>query len=245
MLKSIINILLILAFFQVSAQKALAPKLPEVQKPERQIFVRFGVDLSRIAVNYIGKIPYQAFEASVDGEVVQKYFPTFEAGWSKLTNSTVNISAQDPAIQYNYQMSGTYYRVGMNYNMLKYKQHLDRNIFFVGARLATSGFSQEASQVSLTNAWGTLETSFPKTSLHAYWFEGVIGLRGEVVRNLYMGYTIRIKRMIAHSGYNGINPYIIPGYGKGSKSSTVGISYSIFYAIPIKNPKINYPKKNS
>ena len=245
MLKSIINIVLILAFFQVSAQKALAPKLPETPKPERQVFVRFGVDLSRIAVNYIGKIPYQAFEASVDGEVAQKYFPTFEAGWSKLANSTVGESAQEPAIQYNYLMTGNYYRIGMNYNMLKYKQRLDRNIFFVGARLATSGFSQEADQISLTNPWGTIETSFPKTSLHAYWFEGVIGLRGEIVRNLYMGYTIRIKRMLAHSAYNNINPYIIPGFGKGSKSSTVGISYSIFYAIPIKNPKINYPKKGN
>jgi len=242
MLKSIFKILVILLSLQVSAQKVIVPKQPEKKKPERQIFVRVGVDLSRIAVNYIGKIPYQSFEASLDGEIAEKYFPTFEAGWSKLDENTINPSDQTLTSQYNYSMSGTYYRLGMDYNMLKYKQHLDRNIFYIGARVAFSTFNHEANQIIHTNPWGTIETSFPKTSLSAGWFEGVIGLRGEIVHNLYMGYTIRVKRIISHTDFNSMNPYIIPGYGKGSKKSTVGMSYSIFYAIPLKNPKPEPPK---
>ena len=95
-------------------------------------------------------------------------------------------------------------------------------------------------KINITNQWGTMETSFPETQLNAHWFEGVVGLRGEIVKNFYMGYTIRVKQMLAHSDYENYTPYWVPGFGKATQSMVIGMSYSIFYAIPIKNPKLDF-----
>jgi hypothetical protein len=205
----------------------------ELKEPERQVFLRFGVDLSRFVLPYISDFNQSGFELNADTELKYKYFPTVEAGYSKLTNKTEVL---------NYQSEGSYFRVGLNYNMLNYKQRFDRNIFFIGARYGFTAYSQEITEAIIKNEWGTINTSVPTENLSAHWLEGVIGLRGEIFKNFYMGYTIRIKQIVSRAEYGDVHPYWIPGFGKGSKSTSIGMSYCVFYAIPIKNPKPDFEK---
>jgi len=200
---------------------------------ERQKFVRFGLDLSRFTLPYIKDYGQSGFEASLDSEIKYRYFPTLEVGYSKIDDKTE---------LHNYYSDGNYFRFGFDYNVIKYKHRLDRNLFFVGARYGYTGYSHQADMISITNGWGTLETSLPLTQLNAQWVEGVIGMRGEIVKNLYLGYTIRVKFMLKHSNYGDYTPYWVPGFGESEKLVAVGLSYSVFYAIPIKNPKLDFEK---
>jgi hypothetical protein len=202
-----------------------------LKEPERQVFVRLGADLSRAALKYISDFDQKGFEMSLDGEVKYRYFPTLEGGYSEINQ--VNDSL-------NYHSDGGYFRIGFDYNMLNYKQRFDRNIFFIGARYGYTSYSQQVLYGEVSNEWGTINIAGDPEKLNAHWFEGVIGLRGEILKNLYMGYTIRVKQMLMHSEYGPITPYWIPGFGKANKSITVGMSYSIFYAFPIKNPKPDF-----
>ncbi len=217
-LRYIISLLMLAVFSASNAQDKL----------ERQVFVRVGLDLSRFAMPLINDNGQTGLELSMDTELAYRYFPTIEAGYSQI---------KDYTDLHHYDSYGNYFRVGFNYCMSKYKHRLDRNLFFIGARYGYTGYTHKADLINITNQWGTLETSFAETQLNAHWFEGVIGLRGEIVKNFYMGYTIRVKQMLSHSEYGNYTPYWIPGFGKATKSITIGISYSIFYAIPIKNPK--------
>jgi hypothetical protein len=81
---------------------------------------------------------------------------------------------------------------------------------------------------------GTDECNIPKANLKATWGEAVVGLKGELFRNFYMGITVRAKMMLSHTSYNTMTPYIIPGFGKGFYRFNAGLSYSILYAIPIR-----------
>jgi len=219
--KYIISLLLVLPLLSFG-QKEL----------QRQSFIRIGFDLSRIALPVIHDFGLSGFEMAMDGELKYKFFPTLEVGYNKV---------KDYNELHYYELSGNYFRLGLNYNMLNYKQRFDKNIFFVGARYGNSRFYHQASY-NFSNIWGDTDLSMPKTQLSANWFEGVMGMRGEVLKNFYIGYTIRVKSMIAHTDYENYTPFWVPGYGKATKSITVGMSYSVFYAIPIKDPKPDYLK---
>lgn len=201
---------------------------------ERKVFVRTGVDLSRFIMPYIGDLKPSGAEISFDTEIKYNFFPTIEAGFSKLEDYT-------EANEYN--LNGNYFRVGLNYSITKYKHRLDRDIFFIGARYAFSGFQHQANRISISNQWGTYETSMAETQLNAHWFESVIGLRAEFLNNFFMGLTVRLKYMITHSDYNNYTPYWVPGYGDATKSFTVGMSYSVFYSIPIKKFKYDFEEQ--
>jgi hypothetical protein len=198
---------------------------------ERKIFIRPGIDLSRFVVPYVNDIGPSGLELSVDAEYKYNFFPTIEIGFSKLNDNTE---------EHNYELHGNYFRAGLNYSITKYKHRLDRDIFFVGARYGFSSFSHQASKISFSNQWGVYEGALPETNLSAHWFEGVIGLRVEFFDNMFMGYTLRIKTMITHSDYGNYTPYWVPGYGEGTKSMAVGMSYSLFYSIPIKKFKYDF-----
>ncbi len=220
--------------FFISLCLLALPAITNAQdKFERQIFVRTGVDLSRFALPISHDFGLTGAEVSLDGEVKFHFFPILELGYNKVKNHT-NL--------HKYDLHGNYLRFGLNYNMTNYKHRLDRNLFFVGARYAISNYSHEATEINFANNWGALQTSLPTTNLSNQWFEAVIGLRAEMIKNLYMGFTIRVKKMIFKPDYGNYMPFWIPGYGDPTKSIAFGLSYSIFYAIPIKNPKLDFEK---
>ena len=193
--------------------------------PQRQVFVRVGYDLSRLALPHVRNNGSHGFEVSVDGELAYNFFPTVEIGRQSLKRNTDSL---------RYSMSGDYFRVGLDYNVINYKHRLDRDIFFLGVRLGTSRFSHEAPLAVVNGVLGTAECSIPKANLKATWGEAVVGLKGELVKNLYMGVTVRAKMMFSHTSYKTMTPYIIPGFGKGFYRFNAGLSYSILYAIPIR-----------
>lgn len=200
-------------------------------KFERQKFVRFGADLSRLALPYIHDFGLSGAEFSLDGEVRYDLFPTIEYGFNNIEDNTDF---------HSYNLTGSYYRFGLNYNMINYKHRLDRNLFFIGARYAISNYSHKADRISIDNIWGNYETSMPEATLSNKWFESLIGIRGEIFKNFYMGYTIRIKTRLDNTDYGSYKPFWIPGFGKSTKNWSMGMSYSVFYAIPIKNPKLDF-----
>lgn len=231
MLRFYISLVLVLMLLSTSGQIKKQYELPVKEQNkliERQFFIRLGVDLSRFALDFMNDIGHTGFEMSLDAELKYRYFPTVELGTNKIEYTQTDI---------NYQSQGNYLRFGLNYNMLNYKQRFDRNLFFIGARVGMSKFTQEIPNVIISNPWGEYQSSFPSENHTAQWFEGVIGLRGEVLPNLYMGYTLRVKQLLNHTDFNNLTPYWIPGYGKGFKNTALGMSYSIFFAIPIKKIK--------
>lgn len=202
----------------------------ELNLPQREVFIRPGVDLSRFILPYLNDISVSGFELSLDGEVNYSLFPTVEFGMNTI---------KDDNELHNYSAEGSYWRVGLNYNMLKYQHRLDQNMFFIGARYARSTYWQQATNISFENEWGVLNANIPKTNLNHTWIEAVIGIRGEIYKNIFLGYTIRVKGTLSATDNNNITPYFIPGYGSGKKNIRTGMSFTASYAIPIIRIKEN------
>jgi len=205
----------------------------EQKLPKREVFIRSGVDLSRFILPYMNDITVSGFELSVDAEIKYNFFPIVEFGMNTIEDNTE---------LHNYTAEGSYWRVGLNYNMLKYQHRLDQNIFFIGARYARSLYWQQSSNITFENEWGVSTTNLPKNNLNLTWVEAVIGIRGEVYKNFFLGYTIRVKGKISSSDDNNITPYFIPGYGSAIKNIRTGMSFTASYAIPIIRIKDNKNK---
>ncbi len=173
----------------------------------------------------INKNIYSA-QGNIQVNLKNKYFPVIELGYAGAEKTAPN--------NIRFDTQGVFGKAGVDLSMLKPKPNSTQknNNLLVGLRLGMSRFNYSIYNQTLTDAyWGGTETynleSIPSTSV---WFEIAAGLRVEVYKNFYMGWTVRNKHLITKATSGDTFPWYIPGYGTG-KSSVWGLSYTIGYRL--------------
>ncbi|MDE6086519.1 MAG: hypothetical protein K2G40_08990, partial [Muribaculaceae bacterium] len=143
---------------------------------------------------------------------------------------------------YTYHSSvSPYFKIGMDYNFL-YNSNPDYRIF-VGVRYGFTPFKWTLKNVtSYNNYWGEPnEIPFPDVNATAGYFEFLLGLRVNIVKNISMGWTVRYHSILHESPTAHGKAWYIPGYG--SSTSPLSASLSVFYTIPLdKNRKKKQPQ---
>lgn len=178
-------------------------------------FVRIGVDLSRIpsAMYY----PYRKEVTVVaDARINSNLYVAFEGGYANTPYSDTN---------YTYKGNGMFVTLGVDYNFLKRQYVTEKNIFYAGFRYGFSHFNYSVPTYSIKNTyWGdNLKGSIPQTAVNAHWVELLVGLKVEVLKNLFMGWNIRERILVNNVKTDEMTPLIIPGFGSGSKLSLIHI----------------------
>ena len=193
----------------------------DTTRSTRGIF--FGLDLSRFLVTALEPV-HNNFELSMGFSVTDNIQLQAEGGY-------LNVDFSDST--YRYKQSGSYYRFGAEYNMLK-RQAGELDQVYLGLMYGYSPYSHEAESITITDGyWGSGEGSLPLTINTAHWIEIKGGLRVELWKNLFVGYALRLRIFLAGNTDPKLEPYLIPGFGKADKTSAIGMSYSVFYRIPI------------
>ena len=189
---------------------------------------RFGTDLSKIVIPFFTP-EIRGLEFLADIQVSEKLFLAGEYGinTAKLTASNYN---------FNYNLSGTFLRLGFDKNILKDKKGAENDIVFVGARYSIAGLKHKADDIYIRDGhWEDVtgaETNEYKLS--AQWLEILVGIKTELFKNLFLGWSMRGMVKIKMTEDNIMKPYIIPGYGRGEKKSAFGFNYSLYYRFPYK-----------
>lgn len=184
----------------------------------RKKFIRVGIDPSRFLLTFLQPADRGGFEVQVDMELWDQFYPVVEIGY---------MFADRVETGYTLHVGGTYGRLGMDYNLLKPKEAKDRDIFFVGLRVATSRFIQGAERVYYENAFGNVTTSIPDQSITAFWSEVAFGVKAEVFHNFFVGWTGRIKYKFKVKDTL-LTPYAIPGYGRLRSESNINADFNIY-----------------
>ena len=184
-----------------------------------------GVDVSGLASKAFGSDAFSS-EISIHANLKNRFFPVVEIGYGKTdtTGEETNI---------HYQTSAPFFRVGMDYNVFYKKPHLP-GYFTVGLRYGFSSFTYDMQSPALVDPnWG--HTSIPVTyndvKSNAGWLELVLGMKTQVYKDFYMGFTVRYRARQSMKKHENTEPYYIPGYGRG-KTSNFGITYSLSYRLP-------------
>lgn len=195
--------------------------------------LRVGVDLSKILLSTLDE-NYTGLELVGDYRLKQNLYIAAELGNEKLTKQ------ED---LYNFTTSGSYLKLGVDYNVYENWFGMN-NLIHVGGRYAFSTFGNTLNnyQIFSTNryfeneqfAFGS-DIAEEFNGLNASWIEAVIGTKVELFSNLYLGASVRLGILITNKEDNRFPNLWIPGFNKVTDNSRFGASYNytISYFIPL------------
>ncbi|KAA2244458.1 hypothetical protein F0L74_00295 [Chitinophaga agrisoli] len=223
-----------------TAHKAdtIKPKAAAVVLPDSVYTVpgglRIGLDLARFVVKAFQ--PYRTDVTVVgDYRIKKDLYLAAEAGWQSTSHSDTN---------YTYKGRGVFVTAGVDYNLLKKLLPQERYMIFAGIRYGFAQMSYEAPSYTISNSyWGDkLPGSVPKTNTSAHWVELIMGIKAEVLKNLFLGWNIREKILVSGPKDDIFPPIAIPGFGSGTKKSQFDWQYTISYCIPLNDIKVHVPR---
>lgn len=194
--------------------------------------LRLGFDLSRIPMHYLN--PYRTdLEVQADMRVDSELYIAAEAGWNK--THLVN----KPVFEYN--ANGYYLKAGVDYNLIKRKYPQEANMVYVGIRYGIARMRREIPAYEISDPyWGNHNGSFSTKTLLPQWGELLLGMKVEVLDNLFLGWSLHLRILTTQNIDKQARPYLIPGFGKAKKNTNFDVNYAISYRIPLFKPK---PKK--
>ncbi len=191
--------------------------------------LRIGLDLSK-PVRSLFEKGYTGLELVGDFRFSKAFYLATELGneskdWdtATLTNTT----------------SGSYIKIGVNYNA--YTNWLDmNNEIFTGLRYGFATFNQELTGYSIYTTTHTFPSPFIETSqefsgLTAHWVEFTLGIRTEILNNLFITINLQLKRKLSETKPDNFDNLYIPGFNRTNDFSEfgVGYGYALSYLIPI------------
>jgi len=200
--------------------------------------VRVGIDLSKIARS-IYEEDYKGLEFVGDYRLTKNYYLAAELGNEHKTTDDDRL---------NFTTNGSYFKAGFDYN--SYENWLDmENMIYIGLRYGVSTFSQTLNSYEVYNT----DHSFGETStiisgqkydgLSAQWVEVVAGVKAEVFNNIYVGFSLRLNRLVSNKKPDNFDNLYIPGFNRTYNGDFgVGLNYTVSYFLPIYKKKIA-PKK--
>jgi len=233
MLKYYIStILILLMIFSVEAQNnpdSDQDKSQDSTKFKQKYGLRLGVDVGKIVRTFIDD-DYTGLEINADYRYSKNVYIAVELGTEEKITSTEFLNSTS---------KGSYFKVGIDYNM--YKNWLDmENMIYVGFRVGASTFSQTVNSYTIFNTnhefpEATITESIDFNGLTAIWSELILGIKAEVFTNLFVGLNIQLKGRITETEPDNFENVYIPGFGRtyDSGSFGVGFGYSISYLIPL------------
>lgn len=191
--------------------------------------LRVGVDLSK-PLRTLLQEDYRGLEIMGDYRVYKNYYLAAELGNEKLPFEGDNLSVTS---------SGSYIKAGVDYNAYENWAGME-NMIFAGLRYGFATFSQTLEEYNIYSInpffpRTTIDGPFESSGLTANWLEFLVGLKVEVLPNLYLGGNVQLKRMIAQSSPSNMDNLVIPGFNQTNDASSfgVGYSYNISYLIPL------------
>lgn len=225
------SICLVLLSFAGNSQEKSTTKKDSVVVPvkKERYGLRVGVDLFKLTRSFY-ETDYQGLELVGDYRLTRRHFLAAEIGNE---NKTVDDD------QLNFTTKGTYLKVGFDYN--SFQNWLDmENIISVGLRYGASSFNQTRNSYQVYNPnpyFGEEPIVIDGTKfdgLSAQWIEVVAGMKAEVFQNVFVGFSVRLNRLISQKVPANFDNLYIPGFNRTYNGNFgVGFNYTVSYFIPL------------
>ena len=142
----------------------------------------------------------------------------------------------------NFTSTGDYLKFGFDYNLFNNWTGMDNSIY-LGMRFATSSFNNRINSYTVRNPdsyWSNNVLDSYETINHsnqnANWIELLVGIKVETIKNIYLGISVRLNRLISNTTPNNFNNLYIPGFNKVTDDNSwgSGFNYTLTYSLPLK-----------
>ena len=236
-LKFTINFLFFLFFFGVSAfsqNDSINDRIKDDIKLKQRYGLRLGTDFSKLARTGFDD-EYKGFEFNGDYRITQKWYLAGELGSEEKATSNDYLSSTS---------SGQYFKAGADYNAYENWYGME-NMIYGGLRVGVSAFKETINSYSVysQNQYWTPQFSSNEqiefNGLSAIWTELIVGLKAELLHNLFVGLNVQFKYVVTQNKPENFENLYIPGYAKTYDSGNFGFGfgYNISYLIPFYKSK--------
>jgi len=184
--------------------------------------LRFGLDLYRISLTQFSN-DYSGLELVGDFKISKEFYLAVEIGREETTKQSEQV---------NFTTDGSYYKLGFDYNMYENLAGLNNQVH-LGLRFATSNYLHVLNKYTLLdrtpfwpNSANEITNGFAtgkRDDLNAQWLEFVAGFKVQLLKNIYLGLSIRY----------------IPGFNQKTDENKfgAGFNYTLTYKIPLSFKK--------
>ena len=225
---------------QIATSKdSIAVKKDSIKPKTERYGIRFGVDLFKLTRSFYEK-DYRGIELVGDYKLTRKHYIAAEVGNE---NKTVN----DDRISFT--TKGSYIKAGFDYNAYENWIGME-NMIYVGLRYGFSSFTQTLNSYKLYNPNPYFGTSPTITSgekfngLSAQWIEVVTGIKAKVFNNLYVGFSVRINKIVSNKTPENFDNLYIPGFNRTYNGDFgVGFNYTVSYFLPLYKTTVKAKEK--
>jgi len=207
-----------------------------IKKEITPLTLRFGIDLFQPAISQFDKT-IKGFEIVGDLRIKEDIYISTEIGTLERTQQSELI---------NFTTSGSYIKLGADLNMYKNWTGMNNQVY-LGIRLANSLYNHNINNYFLYRTeqlYGEeiveSEYSTGKISdLNAQWIEFIVGMKVQVLKNTYMGFSLRLNRLLSNNTPKNFGILFIPGFNRVTDENIFGSSfnYTITYSIPFRFKK--------
>lgn len=223
-----------LILFAFSVGTTVAQKQKKAEKDLTPLFNGLTIqgDIASAVSSLISGGETYTYEASTQVDLKHKLFPVLELGYGG-ANKTSNDAI-------NYKANGLYGRIGVDINLLSPKkdEKPTTNLLLAGVRLGMSSFPYSISNAIVKDDyWNETQImNYPNQNATKVWYEIALGVRVEVTKSVFMGWTVRSRNLLSQNASGGVAPWFIPGYGNNTDNNW-GFNYVIGYKLQIENLK--------
>mgnify|MGYP001158514594 CR=1 FL=1 len=205
-------------------------------KDNTPLTLRLGVDLSQPFISLFNK-DFSGIELVGDIRINETMYISAEVGNQQKTQQSELT---------NFTTKGTYLKIGGDLNMYKNWTGMNNQVY-IGFRISSSFFNQNVNNYNLYTTypyWGNNLVSDgdaigERNNLNAQWLEFLAGIKVQVLKNTYMGFSLRLNRLISNTQPENFGNLYIPGFNNVTDENIFGYSYNytLTYSIPFKFKK--------
>ena len=136
-----------------------------------------------------------------------QWFPVFEMGIGRANHE------KDEVTSITYKTSAPYFRIGMDWNILRNKHQSNR--LYAGLRYAFTTYKVDIIRDQLPDPVWQSQTGFGVEGLSCsmHWAEVVVGIDARIYGPFHLGWDVRYRRRLAHKEGDLGNTWYVPGFG--------------------------------
>lgn len=203
-LKLGVSLLLLTTGISAHAQKK---KLFVLKEDSVAFFQGFSVSFDLVGLGMMMMSDHGEYEGALRVNLHNQWFPIVELGLGRANHDNDDVTG------ITYKTSAPYFRLGMDWNLLK-KKH-QKNRIFAGFRYAYTNYKCDVIRENLPDpVWKTV-SGFGVRDMKCYmhWAEIVFGIDSKVFGPLHLGWSVRYKRKLFHDEGELGNSWYVPGFG--------------------------------
>lgn len=182
-------------------------KMFKMEKDSIPLFRGFSVSFNAAGAAQLLLSDHGEIEGALRINLHDQWFPIFELGIGRANHE------KDEVTELTYKTTAPFFRVGMDWNILKKKHGPNR--LYAGFRYAFTSYKVDIIRENLPDPVWMGATGFGVKDMGCsmHWAEAVVGIDAKVFGPLHLGWSVRYKRRLSHKDGDLGTTWYVPGFG--------------------------------